>query len=362
MTNALDLFANPGAAPAGPTHTDHHRFPLPPETRAFRPSYDRYGRYSLPHPETGAVDGFTRVTTGAKTLDDSTKLEAWKLRSVVRGIKTNPHILENIDLYADAADVDKDLTKAAEDAHVAAGGVWAAEFGTAIHAWLEALELRSVTWDQVPDQFKPFCEVYGNQLVKWGISSATDTNGDPLIERIVWNPDTNWIGTFDRIYQLADQRRVIGDVKTAKDLAFSALAISVQLFDYHGATHMLSLDGTHWLPMPETDPDYAVVAWVPSNADPAKCEMVTINLAAGRLAAEAAVRIREMRSAAKRAILNSHPIPRPEDQVKGLDSLRTLIRTCTSRQQLAEVYAAYSHAWTDELTELGNSVLAKVGG
>lgn len=359
-------FANPGeATPASETQTQHHRFPLPPETRQFRPSHDNYGRYVLPNPEAGAegTKSYTRVTTGAKTLEDTSGLEKWKIKSVLRGLKTNPHLLEDVDLYADPWEVDKALLAAAEKAHVAAGGVRASEFGTALHAWLEALELGTITWDQVPDQFKPYCAKYGEALVLHGLKAAVDKDGRPLVERIVYNPDTGWVGTFDRIYELGDGSLAIGDVKTSKErsIDYSWLAISIQLGDYAGSPLMLSLDGTEWEPMPPVRQDYAIVAHVPSDADPAKATMVTVDLECGRLAMEAAVRVRHMRSVAKSAIPNVHTIPAPGSAKSGLDSLRTLVSTCTSRQQLAETYEAYSEHWTDELTELGNAVLARRG-
>lgn len=362
---------NPFADPAGadivvPGTTPVHKFPLPPETRDYRPQYNHLRQYLLPDVEgTGADKGYTRVTTGAKTLDDTAGLERWKLRSVVRGLKDNPHLLEDIDLYADPWEVNKDLERAADKAHEAAGGVKASEFGTAIHAWCEAVELGHVPFSDVPPEFAPFVAVYFRELAKWGISVPLDPTGRPYVERIVYNPDTGWVGTFDNLYQLADGSVVIGDKKTAKDLAYSYLAISIQLGDYAGASHILSLDGTRWEPMPEVRHDIAVVLHIPSNAEPAKAEAVTIELDAGRVAIDAALRVREMRSAAKNVIPNMTPLPRPETMtsaggtVEGTQmALRQLIRTCHTAEQLAAVYDQYSEVWTDELTALGQAQLS----
>lgn len=361
---------NPFADPAGadivvPGTTPVHKFPLPPETRDYRPKYDHLRRYLLPKITGQGEQSYTRVTTGAKTLDDTAGLERWKLRSVVRGLKDNPHLLEDIDLYADPWEVNKDLERAADKAHEAAGGVKASEFGTAIHAWCEAVELGHVTMEDVPPQFAPFVEVYFRELAKWGISVPLDPTGRPYVERIVYNPDTGWVGTFDNLFQLADGSLVIGDKKTAKDLAYSYLAISIQLGDYAGASHILSLDGTRWEPMPEVRQDIAVVLHIPSNAEPAKAEAVTIELDAGRVAIDAALRVREMRSAAKNVIPNMTPLPRPETMtsaggtVEGTQmALRQLIRTCSTAEQLAQVYDQYAEIWTDELTALGQAQLS----
>lgn len=364
--------SNPFADPAGadivvPGTTPVHQYLLPPETRDYRPQYNHLRQYLLPDVEgTGADKGYTRVTTGAKTLDDTAGLERWKLRSVMRGLKSNPHLLEDIDLYADPWEVNKDLDRAASKAHEAAGGVKASEFGTAIHAWCEAVELGHVTMEDVPPQFVPFVEVYFRELAKWGISVPLDPTGRPYVERIVYNPATGWVGTFDNLYQLADGSVVIGDKKTAKDLAYSYLAISIQLGDYAGASHILSLDGTRWEPMPEVRQDIAVVLHIPSNAEPAKAEAVTIELDAGRVAIDAALRVREMRRMAKNVIPNMTPLPRPETMtsaggtVEGTQmALRQLIRTCSTAEQLAQVYDQYAEIWTAELTALGQEILTR---
>lgn len=359
-------FSDPGQAAPATNTTPVHQFRLPPETRDYRPQYNHLRQYLLPDVEgTGADKGYTRVTTGAKTLDDTAGLERWKLRSVMRGLKSNPHLLEDIDLYADPWEVNKDLERAADKAHEAAGGVRASEFGTAIHAWCEAVELGHVPFSDVPPEFAPFVEVYFRELAKWGITHPLDPSGRPYVERIVYNPDTGWVGTFDNLFQLADGSLVIGDKKTAKDLAYSYLAISIQLGDYAGASHILSLDGTRWEPMPEVRQDIAVVLHIPSNAEPAKAEAVTIELDAGRVAIDAALRVREMRSAAKNVIPNMTPLPRPETMtsaggtVEGTQmALRQLIRTCSTAEQLAQVYDQYAEIWTAELTALGQAQLS----
>ncbi|QLF84009.1 Cas4 family exonuclease [Gordonia phage Upyo] len=357
-------FATPGQAPAVQM-TKVHQLPLPPETRAYRPSYNHYRQYVLPEVHGHGERGYTRVTTGAKTLDDTTGLEKWKLRSVVQGIKAHPYLLDDVDPYAEDKDLRRTLEAVADRAHQLNGGEWASEFGTAIHAWAEAVELGAVAWDAVPAQFKPHVEAYFKAMIRYGITTPSDPEGRPYVERIVYNPVTDWVGTFDRIYQLADGSWCIGDVKTAKDLSYSYLAISVQLADYADAALILSNDGTRWESMPKLRQDIAVVAWVPSNADPAKADMISIDIQAGRQALEAAVLIREMRTQARSVIPNRIPIPRsaaievPEQRAvtaAGGDleatqtAIRALIRTCTSQEQVAEVFDTYSAVWSDELT------------
>ncbi len=57
-------------------------------------------------------------------------------------------------------------------------------------------------------------------------------------------------------------------------------------------------------------------------------------------------------------------LPRPETMtsaggtVEGM-ALRQLIRTCSTAEQLAQVYDQYAEIWTDELTALGQEILTR---
>ena len=218
--------------------------------------------------------------------------------------------------------------------------------------------------EQVPKEFVPYVTVYFQTLAKWGITHPLDATGRPYVERIVYNEMTGWVGTFDNLFTLADGSVVIGDKKTGKDLAFSYLAISIQLGDYAGASHILSLDGTTWEPMPEVRQDMAVVIHIPSNAEPATASAVSISLDAGRAAVDVAMVVRNMRRVAKNVIPNKIPLPRPETQTAaGGDrqaaeaALRRLIGTCNTAEELAKVFDAYAEIWTDEMTALGQARL-----
>lgn len=338
-------FANGTSNTSSPSTTQHHGFPLPPEGRNYRPTYSG-GRYQLPDPSTGKVDRYTRVTTGAHALDDTSGLEQWKMRNVVRGLHDDPDLLEGIDLYDDPQQVNYQLSRIADQAQAVAGGKRAAELGTAIHAWTEAVERDGMTIDQVPDQFKPYIQAYLDMLADYGISTVPG-----MVERIVKHDATGWVGTLDRIYQLADGTRVIGDVKTSKSLKFGLLGFSVQLFIYATADHMLSLDGSSWEPMPAVGDAFGVIAHVPSDR-PGVCTPETIDLSLGRHAVEVAQAVREVRSAAGTQVAGVWALPRPEQ------SLADLVKMCTTVDQLSALWLNNQDAWTDELTQLGYSALS----
>ena len=319
--------------------TPVHQFPLPPEGRQFRPSYVR-GKYSLPSPTPGkANDTFTRVTTGAHALDDTTGLDKWKMRNVVLGIHQQPDLLDRIDLFAEPYEVTRTLNDVASKASDAAGASEAAERGTAIHAWTEAVERDGMDVADVPTEFRPFVVAYLEALERAGITTVPG-----LVERIVWHKATGWVGTFDRVYTLADGTQVIGDVKTSKDLRYGYLGFSMQLAVYADADAMLSTDGTTWEPMPAVGNVYGVIAHLPSNA-PGTCNLVTIDLERGREAIELAEAVRHARASASSDIPNVHALPE-------LD-LKALVSSARSPEALAELYDRFAGVWTDNLTELG---------
>lgn len=326
--------------------TPVHKFPLPPEGRQFRPTYVR-GKYSLPSPTPGTgklKDTFTRVTTGAHALDETSGLDKWKMRNVVLGIHQQPELLDAIDLFAEPREVTRTLNDIAGQASAAAGASEAAERGTAIHAWTEAVERDGMCVSDVPAEFKPFVVSYLEELEHAGIESVPG-----LVERIVWHKATGWVGTFDRIYRLADGTRVIGDIKTSKDLRYGYLGFAMQLAVYADADAMLKVDGSGWEPMPAVGNVYGVIAHLPSN-NPGHCQLVTMDLAAGRYAVELAERVREARAKAGIVIPNVHALPE-------LD-LVGLVDAARSSEELAALYDRYADRWTPELTERGMARIA----
>lgn len=328
--------------------TQVHKYPLPPEGRGYRPTYSG-GRYLLPSP-TGkpGMDKFTRVTTGAKALDDTAGLDKWKLRNVVLGLKDTPDLLDGIDMFAEPREVTNQLNRVADKAQELAGAKQASELGTAIHAWTEAVERDGVPLGNVPDQFHPYVSAYLKSLADAGIATVPG-----LVERIVYHSGTGWVGTFDRIYQLADGTRVIGDVKTSKTLRYGLLGFSMQLATYADADYMLSLDGQSWEPMPAIGNIFAVIAHVPSN-NPGQCELVTVDLEAGRDAIALAEDVRGARSAGQSGtIKNNWDLPPRADT--GLESQ---VKQARSAEDLSALWAANQDVWTDELTQLGYDVIA----
>ena len=349
-----------GEAPDGTRTTPYHGFPLPPKMRGYDPDPDRdnYGRYRLPDPtgEKAGRKAFTRATTGAKALDDTYNLNQYQIRQVVTGIHSKPDLLDLFPEFGDYQEQRAALEEIAESAQVAAGSYESREHGTALHAWLEFVDGGHGTLEDVPAVFRPKVEKYLEVVQEWGL--IVPPGG---IERIVWHEATGFVGTFDRIYHLTDGTPVIGDVKTSKDLKYSYLSIAVQLATYADASAMLSEDGSTWEPMPEVDPQRAVVLWVPS--DKVHAELVPINLEIGRAALELAEQVRAARSSGttKKIRLPLDAIPRPGEEHGPADdggvALEDLVDQADSPEALAALYEEHADLWTEDLTARGQARL-----
>lgn len=246
------------------------------------PKRDHYGRYLLPDPETGKERPWTRATTFAKTVAETSGLMRWQCRMVAKGVATRP------DLYALAASTPIDnkatLDKIAEDAKEAAAASSGANLGTALHAFTEQLDAGGkivvpAPWD---------ADITAYQI-------ATRTAGirvDPKhIERIVVVRDLGVAGTLDRIVAV-DGRVAIADVKTGKDLSYSWGEIAIQLALYAHADAMWD-DGAY-LPMPDVSQDIALVIHLPVGR--ARCDLYEVDIAAGWWAAQMCEDVRTWRS------------------------------------------------------------------
>lgn len=332
---------NPELFGAPTPSTQVHGFPLPPEDPKRTPPIYSGGRYVVPHPITGKPnEKFTRVTTGSHVLDNQTGLDVWKMSNVVLGLKQEPDLLDTIDLFDEPSMVKRRVRHVAERASELAGSKEAAELGTAIHAWTEAVESGTHTIDQIPPQFRPYIHAYLRTLQEWGMRTVPG-----MIERVVFNATTGWVGTFDRIYELADGTYAIGDVKTSKSLSYSLLGFSAQIADYATATHMLDFDGKTWGPMPEgIRQDFGVIMHLPSN-NPGHCEAVTIDIGFGVEVLSLAMEIMAKQRAAGKQVAGQHQVPPP--------GLKRKIQLAQTPEELGLLWETHQRGWSDEHTQLG---------
>lgn len=277
------------------------KYPMPVIPSRFDPSFGRYGHYRLPDVEGERSEAYyPRVTTISKALDDTTFLDKWSTSKMIEGLARYPQLLNMVDVNA-AAEGDRTtrefLESLAEVAKEAAGAKDASEFGNAVHAWTEAVDLGLCTVDDVPLELRAHVAAYINACRAAGIVAIP-----AYIERIVYNDVTGAAGRIDRISMLPDGTLVILDVKTTSNLSHGLLSIGVQLAQYATGKCLLSEDGQSWEPMPANlSRTLAIVAHVPSTPDPKAggvfCDLVDIDLEQGVRTMYLSREVRSARSA-----------------------------------------------------------------
>lgn len=272
---------------------------------------DRWGRYKISDPVSGKDRGYTRVTTIAKTMDDTGSLADWKTRMAITGLVKRP------DLLAQASTNLEDRTKLnrlAEDAIEAAGAYGRANLGTALHAITEQLDLGLKP--EILPQLAPDIDAYLN-----GIAGADITMHHQYIEVLLINDEFEYAGTADRIVTLSDGRMVIFDLKTGTDLSYSYGNIAVQLAAYANAEWVYDWKSGARTPLPDIDKTQGIICHLP--AGEARCEFHTVDLTAGYEALKMSFAVRNWR---KRKGLFSPYQPVPNTGTKDIVARRDWVK------------------------------------
>ncbi len=312
------------------------KYPMPVIPSRFDPAFGRWGHYRLPDVEGERSEAYyPRVTTISKALDDTTFLDKWSTSKMIEGLARYPQLLNMVDVNA-AAEGDRTtrefLESLAEVAKEAAGAKDASEFGNAVHAWTEAVDLGLCTVDDVPIELRAHVAAYINACRAAGIVAIP-----AYIERIVYNDVTGAAGRIDRISMMPDGTLVILDVKTTSNLSHGLLSIGVQLAQYATGKCLLSEDGQSWEPMPANlSRTLAIVAHVPSTPDPKAggvfCDLVDIDLEQGVRTMYLSRDVRSARSAKRyvslgtrlRAMSTDKPLPLITVPQQGVPSITSL--------------------------------------
>jgi hypothetical protein len=295
------------------------------------PDRDRYGRYLLPDPKTGKRRAYTRTTTVAKVLSDTTALDRWGKRMVASGMAARPELCD----LARFEDDREALDGIAEAALQAAGAGAAAEAGTNLHTLTELVDLGELRLADVPAE-----QVDDVRAYVFGMAKAEVEILPEYIEGLIVCSAMDVAGTFDRILRLKDGRLVIGDLKTGKNLSYSWGDIAVQLAVYANADGIYDADSGEYLPMPEVDKEYALVMHLPVGQ--ARMELYDVNIRAGWEAALLAKQVREHRGKKDWAT-----------SIYEYDAETALLEAVTrtdSVEALTELWSANAGRWTQAHT------------
>lgn len=282
-------------------------YTMPGDIREYQPARDRYGRYMHQHPQYGYRSSFSRATTIAKKLDSGSNLMDWHDRKLIEGLARYPQLLDGLDVgklgTTNEYRLRQTLKQISENATNAAGAADGREFGTALHAWTEAVDHGKATYADVPREFKPYVASYLQALSRHGIEPIPE-----YVERIMYCPITDTMGTIDRIYRLPTGELVIGDIKTSGNIDFAWTSIALQMAQYANASHLLSEDGQTWEPMPKVRHDIAVIAGIPHTPKDRgpHCDMHIVNVEYGTGLLYIARDITHVQREAKKIIPMSH--------------------------------------------------------
>lgn len=346
----------------------------PPVIPTLRPEPQRdgYGRYLLQHPGSGQLRPWTRATTLAHTLDDTSALTKWKRRMVLQGVVADPTLLDGVNAlvdslaYADgrdAADLKKAIDAVCDAASHAAGADDGSGWGTALHAvteWLDAGRLNEI---EVPADLLADVAAYVACLTAADITCPVDH-----IERIVVNTQVDTAGTYDRLLRLPDGRLVVGDLKTQQRI-FDWLAISVQLAQYAHADAVYTTDGTPIELPDDLDITTGIVIHLPARSG--QCRLYEVDLDAGWRAAQMSADVRMTRGHARgygkpwvpinhpRTVVNAAPATKPNDNPQvaevptGNDGLMAAITLAPDTDTLTRLWnqAGPAGRWTDAHTD-----------
>jgi hypothetical protein len=140
---------------------------------------DRFGRYLIPHPDTGKEQAWTRATTFAKSISDTYALSQWGLRMALLGATVRPDIVQRA--HGKHVKADKQLLdELTADLKNAAGDKVAANLGTSMHSFTEMADrawhspggARSVL-NQVPEEARVMVETYIRLLEETGLEPVS---------------------------------------------------------------------------------------------------------------------------------------------------------------------------------------------
>lgn len=314
-------------------------FSEPPKQSIRAPYVSNY-RYKLLNPETNKPETWTRVTTFAKTLSDTSALSAWAERMLTKGLAMQPGLLRGAEAW-DVSEHKGAFSKLINEAKDAAGIKDGAEAGTRMHDLTEQHDRGEELLFATPEELRDV------QAYQQALDAAEITVHSNFIELFVAVPEFKVCGKLDRIYGLGSlgAELVIGDVKTAKNVHYGWIEIAIQLALYASATHYWDAAKDDWVPMPDVSTDRAVVAHLPVGA--AECTMYDVDLGMGRKACEIAREVRSLR--ARKDVAQ----PIASSRVESPYAAR--LRAAVSRQELSAIWkeASAAGAWTGDLEMVG---------
>ncbi len=255
-----------------------------PTTGAVEPKRDRWGRPLVVPLDGGQPIAYTRVSTLAKCIDDTTNLSKWMQRMVATGIGQRPDLAT----LAKALDPVKDKGKLNElvtQAMAAAQSGKAANLGTALHTFTEWADSPGFDLEQIPPEARTAITNYRQEIQRTRLTTIG-------MERFVVCDELQAAGSFDRLFHHPVHGLVIGDLKTGTSAADFPHNIAMQVAVY---AHSLLYDveaGTRTA-IPGINLEVGVLVHL--NQETGECHAYELDIARGWKAAQLATQVHQWR-------------------------------------------------------------------
>ena len=252
---------------------------------------DRWGRYLVLAPGATKPTGYTRATTVAKALDDTSNLMDWACRMTAIGLAKRADLLALVSTTPN--DDRRALNGICERAKEAGGATLRRDLGTALHAMIEASHADPAY--VAPDPYAADVAAVNAELAAHGFTVAAG-----MSERMIVMDRYGIAGTFDLILE-RDGISHIADIKTGSSIAYGGLGFAVQLATYANADHLYTQgeakDGSQDIrePMPDVSKDIAIIIHVEPGSG--SCDLHQLDIAQGAQALEIAMAVRTWRKA-----------------------------------------------------------------
>jgi len=242
---------------------------------------DRWGRPLIVPPTGGKPIAYTRVSTLAKTLDDTEGLTRWKLRQALTGVAKRNDLLALARSNSDKQTLDR----VAKDALEAAASGAAANMGTALHTWCEMVDNELITVEDVAADQRDDVKAYRAAITAAGLTPV-------MAEKFVVCDTLQAAGTLDRVYTIDGMGLVVGDLKTGATAADYPQNVAMQVATYAHSTTYHPTTGRGPAPLPV---DLAIGVLIHLPAGQATCTIYALDITAGWDAAITAAWVRRWR-------------------------------------------------------------------
>ena len=324
--------------------------PLPDPIRR-----DQYGRYKVLPLKGKKPVGYSRATTIAKALDDTSNLAAWGKRMTALGLAVRPDLLAMVQT-TDATDK-KALDRLCESASEAGGATARRDLGTALH---KMFEQSCVTPGyKPPATYQADITAIHQTLRKAGLQVV-----DECSELMVVIDKHQIAGMADLIVErISDGELFIADLKTGSSVQYGALGWAIQLSIYANADNVYiqgaAVDGSEDLraPMPAVNKQQAFI--IHCEPESGSCTLHTLNIGRGFQALECAMEVREWRKARQLLVpfkgaggVESGAVVAPDVPTASTDGLPEAVSTATGGSDgVGEVTASSEPSPTPHITE-----------